>query len=326
MGLLFTTFYVGLDVGRYGVEGVKLRKKGKTVEIVKSVSIPYENKAFDGESIKDEGEIILALGKAKIELNIDIEDYIVSSIFPDRILFRKFELPVMPKDQALNAVKFQIVKELSISPEEITVEIETSQKNVSSLDISSLIVKSEDISNFNALFFKASLPFPDILDAGYFKFLYLLGDDFFDDVSIVIFEDISSTYVELFKDRHLIGIDSVMGGTDGTEDLEEEMLHAHYVELSDKVQNLVKMMLSRYSMADVVVKKAALVSEITQHLSVWKKSALAFDIAKSVSTYDELVKIKERKELMAYSLALRGVNDNSKHKLLQKKNSKNKTA
>ncbi len=324
MGLLFTTFYVGVDVGRYAVEGVKVKKKGKAVEIVKSVLVPYENKAFEGDSIADEGEIALALGKVKNALEIDIEDYIVSAIFPDRILFRKLELPTMPRDQALNAAKFQIVKELSISPEEITVEIEANQKALSSMEISSFIVKNEDISRFNNLFFKANVPFPDVLDAGYFKFLYLLRDNFFDGVSVVVFEDISATYVELFQKKRLIGIDNIMGGTEGTEYLDEEELASHYEELSDKVQNLVKMMLSRYSMAEVNVKNAVLVSEIRQHLTMWKKVMENFEIAEDVKSYDEAAIVK--KPLIAYSLALRGVNENSKHKFLQKKDSKGKTA
>ncbi len=324
MGLLFGNCYVGLDIGRYKVEGVKLKKKGKNLEIVSSFVSTYKNKAFDGEALIDEGEIALALGKIKAALKIDIEDHITTALFPDRILFRKLELPAMPKDQAANAAKFQIVKELSISPEEITVEIESRQKNVSSLEVSSFIVKVEDISKFNGLLFKAGIPFPDILDAGYFKFNYIIKEELLKGILFIAFEDISSTYVELFKDGWLVSIDSLSDGSEGVDELDEESILSHYVELTDRVQNLTRMMLSRYSMADEVVDTFIFISEKKKNLDFWKKGILKFDMAKRIIPYDEAVNVNKNLPLAAYSLAIRGVSENSKGKLLQKKSSKGK--
>ncbi|WP_036222914.1 hypothetical protein [Mesoaciditoga lauensis] len=325
MGLLFSNYYVGLDVGRYKVEGVKLRKKGKEVEVVSSFSVPYENKAFDGENIVDESEIAIALGKTKMALKIDIEDHITTALFPDRILFRKLELPTMVKEQAMNAAKFQIVKELSISSEEIAVEIEAKQKDISSLDVSSFIVKVEDVSKFNSLLFKAGIPFPDILDAGYFKFNYIMKEEFFKGILIIAFEDISSTYVEIFKDNWLVGIDSVTGGSEGLEKLDEISILSHYADLNDRIQNLVRMMFSRYSMADMVADHFIFISELRKNNDFWAKAINNFEVAKEIVPYEEAVTVDKNLPLAAYSLAMRGVNENSKGKLLQKKGSKGKT-
>jgi hypothetical protein len=324
VGLFFSNYYVGLDIGRYKAEGVKVRKKGKEIEMISSFSVPYENRAFDGETIADESEIALALGKIRAALKINIEDHITTALFPDRILFRKLELPVMPKDQAANAAKFQIVKELSISSEEITVEVEVKQKDVASLNVSSFVVKVEDISNFNSLLFKAGLPFPDILDAGYFKYNYIIKDELFKGVSFMAFEDISSTYVELFQDDWLIGIDSVSVGSGELDELDEESIISHYVDLNDKIQNLMRMMLSRYSMSDAVVEHFIFTSELMKNTNLWKKAMDDFGIAKNVISYDEAITVDKNLPLAAYSLAMRGVKENSKSKLLQEKSSKSK--
>ncbi|WP_456398942.1 hypothetical protein [Mesoaciditoga sp.] len=326
MGIFFGDYYVGLDVGRYKAEGVKLKKSGKKIETVGSITVPYANKAFDGEIIADESEIAVALGKIKMALNINIEDHITTALFPDRILFRKLELPIMPRDQAANAAKFQIVKELSISPDEINVEVEVRQKSMAALDVSSFVVKVEDISTFNGLLFKAGLPFPDILDAGYFKYNYLVRDKFFKGVSFVVVEDISSTYVELFKDDWLIGIDSIPSGSEGLEELDEDMILSHYMDLNDKIQNLARMMLSRYSMAEVVVENLIYVSEFMENVHIWEKSSNNLNLAKNVLPYDKVIVENSNLPLAAYSLAMRGVKENTKNKFLQKKGSKSKAS
>ncbi len=321
---LFTSYYVGIDIGRYGASGVKLKINGKKTKLISSTSILYRKEAFDGENLSDESEILHALGMIKASLKINMEDVIVSSLFPDRILFRKIELPKMPEQQISNAAKFQIVKELSISPDEITVEVDTRQKVPNLLDVSVLVVRNEDISKFNSLFFKSSLPFPDILDAGYFKFGYILKDELFEGVTFVVFEDVASTYLELFKDRVLMGIDNVIGGS--KELLKDgQNANSHYQELSDKIQRLSKMMLSRFSMSDAEVEHFIFTSEMEEHLDVWHNVLGNFQMAKEVLMHREAFNISLDVPLGAYSLAIRGVTDNYKDKFLPKKGKKSKT-
>ncbi len=319
---LFASFYVGLDIGRYGVSGVKLKKNGKKVELVSSLSIPYKKKVFDGESLSDESEILYALGVIKTSLKIGIEDVMVSALFPDRILFRKIELPTMPVQQISNAAKFQIVKELSISAEEITVEVDVRQKDLNSFDVSAFVARNEDISKFNSLFFKSALPFPDILDASYFKFNYILKDELFKGITFVVFEDIASTYLELFKNGVLVGIDNVIGGSE--EILDGQNVNLHYQELSDKIQRLSKMMLSRFSMSNMDVDYFIFTSEMEEYLNVWQDALVNFEMAKKVLAYEEALNAEIKAPLGAYSLAIRGVTDNYKNKLLPKKSKKSK--
>ncbi len=322
---LFTNFYVGLDIGRYRIDGVKLKKKGKKVKLISSASIPYTGKVFDGENLSNESEILHALGMIKSSLKIGIEDLIVSALFPDRILFRKIEIPRMPLQQISNAAKFQIVKELSISAEEITVEVDVRQKDLNLFNVSAFVVRNDDISKSNTLFFKSNLPFPDILDAGYFKFNYILKDELFKrGVTFVAFEDISSTYLELFNNGMLIGIDNVTGGSeeifkDGQD------ANSHYQELSDKIQRLSKMMLSRFSMSNVDVDHFIFTSEMEGYLGVWRDALTNFQIAKETLVYKEALNTKVEAPLGAYSLAMRGVMDNRKNKLLPKKGQKSKS-
>ena len=319
---LFTDFYVGLNIGRYQVDGVKLKKSGKKMKVVSKVSIPYKKKPFDGESLKDENEIVIALGNAGSALKINMEDVISTALFPDKILFRQIEIPNMPVQQVPNAAKFQIVKELSISPEEITVDVDVNRSmNSSNLLISAFVVRNEDISKFNTLFFKSALPFPDILDAGYFKFNYLLEDHLSKGLTFVVFEDISSTYMELFKDGKLVGIDSVLGGTEGiTDDTDNDGIKSHYMELSDSLQKLSRMMLSRFSMSNEKIDSVICTSEFEKYIDVWCEILKELQIAKKTFSYPEIVNLELDVPLNAYSLAMRGVLDNSKTKFLSKKN------
>ncbi len=321
---LFTSFYVGLDIGRYKVSGVKLKKNGKKVELVSSLSIPYKKKVFDGESLSDESEILYALGMIKTSLKIDIEDVVVSALFPDRILFRKIELPIMPVQQISNAAKFQIVKELSISAEEITVEVDVRQKDLNLFDVSAFVARNEDVSKFNSLFFKSGLPFPDILDAGYFKFNYILKDELFKGITFVVFEDIASTYLELFNNGVLIGIDNVIGGSEEISD-NGQNVNSHYQELSDKIQRLSKMMLSRFSMSNMDVNYFIFTSEMEEYLNVWRDALVNFEMAKKVLAYKEALNAEIKVPSEAYSLAMRGVTDNYKNKFLPKKSKKSKS-
>ncbi|MCL4408267.1 MAG: hypothetical protein M1521_06505, partial [Thermotogae bacterium] len=70
---IFSTFYVGIDIGRYKIEGVKIKKSGKNVQLINQVSVPYSTKVFDGDEIVDENEIILSLGKVGKTLKVDVE-------------------------------------------------------------------------------------------------------------------------------------------------------------------------------------------------------------------------------------------------------------
>lgn len=318
---LFTNFYVGLNIGRYQIDGVKLKKSGKKIDVVSKVSIPYKKRPFDGETLENENEIIITLGNVGTALKIDIEDVISTALFPDRILFRQIEIPNMPIQQVLNAAKFQIVKELSISPEEITVEVDVSTNmNTPNLVISAFVVRNEDISKFNSLFFKSGLPFPDILDAGYFKFNYLLEDRLSDGLTFVVFEDISSTFIEFFKDGKLVGVDSVLGGSESIIDsTDSDDIESHYRELSDSLQKLSKMMLSRFSMSNEKVDSVICVSELGKYTDLWRDILSEFQIADKVFSYSEIVEPKIDVPLNAYSLAMRGVMGDSKAKLLSKK-------
>lgn len=320
---LFTNYYVGLDIGRYRVDGVKLKKDAKKVELISSLSIPYKKKVFDGEELIDEGEILYALGMIKTSLKINIEDVIISALFPDRILFRRIEIPTMPVQQISNAAKFQIVKELSISADEITVEVDTRQKDLNLFNVSAFVVRNEDISKFNSLFFKSGLPFPDILDAGYFKFNYILKDELFKGITFVTFEDISSTYLELFKNGVLIGVDNVIGGSEEILD-NGQSVNSHYRVISDKIQRLSKMMLSRFSMSDMEVDHFVFTSEMEKYLDTWRDTLDDFQMAKEVFSYREALNAEIKAPLGAYSLAMRGVTDNHKNKFLPKKGKKSK--
>ncbi|GEM_PF-1449658 len=318
---LFTNFYVGLNIGRYKIDGVKLRKSGKKIEVVSKVSIPYKKRAFDGETLENENEVIITLGNVGTVLKIDIEDVISTALFPDRILFRQIEIPNMPMQQVLNAAKFQIVKELSISPEEITVEVDVNTSmNSSNLVISAFVVRNEDISKFNSLFFKSGLPFPDILDAGYFKFNYLLENRLSKGLTFVVFEDISSTFVEFFKDGRLVGVDSILGGTESiTDSTNSDGIKSHYRELSDSLQKLSKMMLSRFSMLNEKVDSVICVSELEEYSDLWCNILAELQIADKAFSYSEVVDLKIDVPLNAYSLAMRGVMGDSKAKFLSKK-------
>ncbi len=316
---LFTNYYVGLDIGRYRIDGVKIKNGGKRTEIISKVSIPYKKNPFDGETLEDENEIITTLSGVGNALKVDIEDVISSALFPDRILFRQIEIPKMPKRQVLNAAKFQIVRELSISPAEITVEVDTNV-NDSNLTVSAFVVRNEDITKFNSLFFKSGLPFPNVLDAGYFKYNYLIEEQLSEGLVFVVFEDISSTYMELFKDGNFVGVDSVLGGSESmVNDIEIDEVKSHYRELSDNLQKLSRMMLSRASMSNEKVKSVICISEFEEHIDTWRDILMEYQIADETFSYFDVVNLNFDVPLNAYSLAVRGVMGNSTVKLLPKK-------
>lgn len=318
------THYVGFDIGRYGVGGVKVKKNGKKTDVVSQTYIPYEIRAFDGETLVDEGELVVAMSKVGEILKINVEDFIVSALFPDRILFRQIKLPNMARQQVINAAKFQIVKELSISPEEITVEVDTNAAAEDDM-LSVFVVRNEDINRFNSLFVKAALPLPDIVDAGYLKFNYLLEEKFPAGVSFVAFEDGASTYLELFKNGKLIAIDSIAGGADDIFDADEISVGLHYSQTNEELQRLLKMMMSRHSMSNEDVKTFICVSEMKKYNEFWFESAKDFNLAEETIEYGAGFGIDPVFPMGAYNLAIRGVFRDAKIEFLQKKAAKNKT-
>ncbi|MGC8545251.1 hypothetical protein [Athalassotoga sp.] len=307
---IFSTFYVGIDIGRYKIEGVKIKKSGKNLQFINQVSVPYSTKVFDDDEIVDENEIISSLGKVGKTLKVDVEDFIVTSIFNDKVLFRQMKMPKMTKkNQIIDAAKFQIVKELSISSANITVDVDVLQET-DNLSVSAFIVRNEDIEKFKNFFFKANLPMPDILDAGYFKFNYLVEKKLGSGISVLAFEDNASTYIQIFKDGRFIVIDSIPMGTAEFEEDNPAAENIHYLQLSDEVQRLVRMLISRQSL-QMPVNNVICVSEKMGHVDEWVKNLKEADMG-NISSYCDFAGLKKDVPAGAYSLAMRGVLQNAK--------------
>ncbi len=316
---LFSTSYVGIDIGRYKIDGVRITKNRKKIEISSQFSIPYSKKVFDGEELIDENEIIMALSKIGKMLKVTIEDFLITALFPDKTLFRQIKFSQLPgKSGIMDATKFQIVKELSIPSDSITVDIDVGPKNGDQLDILAFVVRNEDIERLNNFFFKAGLPLPDIIDAGYMKFNYLIEDRLKDGISFLTFEDNTSTYLEFFKDGRFLAIDSTNGGADDLQDKNEVGVKVHYLQISDDIQRLAKMTLSRYSMSNEAIKRVICISEKIDYIDIWAgilKEA-GFEEAKS---YREFLELGDKILLGAYNLAMRGEIESGETKFLQKK-------
>jgi Tfp pilus assembly PilM family ATPase len=307
---IFSTFYVGIDIGRYKIEGIKIKKSGKNLQFINQVSVPYSTKVFDGDETVDENEIILSLEKVGKTLKVDVEDFIVTSIFNDKVLFRQMKMPKMTKkNQIIDATKFQIVKELSISSANITVDVDILEET-DNLSVSAFIVRNEDIEKFKSFFLRAGLPMPDILDAGYFKFNYLVENKLGPGISFLAFEDNASTYIQLFKDGKFIAIDSIPIGTNEFEENNPSAENIHYLQLSDEVQRLVRMLISRKSL-QAPVNNVICVSEKMEYVDEWVKNLKEADIG-NVSSYCDFVGLKKDIPAGAYSLAMRGVIQNAK--------------
>jgi Tfp pilus assembly PilM family ATPase len=315
---IFSTSYVGIDIGRYKVEGVRIKKDKEKIAITSKFSVPYSKKIFEGEELKDENEIISALNKTGKNLKLNIEDFIVTSIFPDKTLFRQITLPKMPnKSQIINVVKFQIVKELSIPSENITVEVDVEELEQQE-SVAAFIARNEDIEKFKSIFSKALLPLPDIIDAGYMKFNYLVEEKIKNGISFITFEDNTSTYLELFKDGKFLAIDSTGGGADDLKDNNDVDAKIHYLQLSDEIQRLGRMMLSRYSLPSDNLKRIIFVSEKMDYVNIW--SDLFKDVGLGESkNYKEFLNLTDDIPLGAYNLAVRGALESAKIKFLPKK-------
>ncbi len=315
---IFSNFYVGIDIGRYKIDGVKIKYNGKRSEIIAVNSIPYSKKIFDGDELVDENEIINGLQEIGRSLKIDIEDFITTAIFSDKVLFRQLKMPNMRnKKQIIEAAKFQIVKELSISSSNITVDIDLTGKG-NELNISAFIVRNEDIEKFKSFFVRANLPIPDILDAGYFKFNYLLEGKIKYGLSFFAFEDSMSTYLQIFRNGKFLSIDSITGGS---EELREENItdaRVHYLQLSDDIQRIARILISRYGLSNENIENFVCISEREEYLNEWVESLKEMDLGK-VSNYYDFVSLKRDIPAGAYSMAMRGALDNAKSKLLHKK-------
>ncbi len=302
---IFSTFYVGIDIGRYKVEGVKIKKSGKKLQLISQTSIPYPTKIFDGDEIINENEIILSLAKVGNALKIDVEDFIVTSIFNDKVLFRQMKMPKMTqKSLIIDAAKYQIVKELSISSANITVDVDI-LKETDDLSISAFIVRNEDIEKFKSLFLKANLPMPDILDAGYFKFNYLVENKLGSGISLFIFEDNTSTYVQLFKDGKFIAIDSISVGTSEFEENNLVPKNIHYLQLSDEIERLARLLISRNALQEPL-NNVICASERMEYVDELVKNLKEASMG-NVSCYIDFVDLKKDIPAGAYSLAMRGV-------------------
>lgn len=301
---IFSNFYVGIDIGRYKIEGVKIKKSGKKLQFIGQVSMPYSTKVFDGDEMIGENEIVLSLAKVGSALKIDIEDFIVTSIFNDKVLFRQMKMPKMTKkNQIIDAAKFQIVKELSIPSTSISVDVDILEGE-NDLSVSTFIVRNEDIEKFKNFFFKANLPMPDILDAGYFKFNYLVESKLGSGISFLVFEDNASTYLQLFKNGKFITIDSTSMGTADFEsnDVSEDI---HYLQLSDEIQRLSRILISRQSFQESV-NNVICVSEKTDLIDRLVRNLKEADIGNVVG-YADFVGLRKDIPAGAYSLAMRGV-------------------
>ncbi|WP_161848204.1 type IV pilus biogenesis protein PilM [Athalassotoga saccharophila] len=312
---IFSNFYVGIDIGRYKIDGVKIKHNGKRSEIIAVHSVPYSNKVFDGDELVNENEIINGLAEIGRSLKIDIEDFITTAIFSDKVLFRQLKMPNMRnKRQIIEASKFQIVKELSISSSNITVDVDLLGEG-NGLSISAFIVRNEDIEKFKSFFVRSNLPIPDILDAGYFKFNYLLEEKVRHGLSFFAFEDSMSTYLQIFRNGKFLSIDSVTGGSEElNNDIDARM---HYLQLSDDVQRLTRILISRYGLSNENIENFICISERNEYLNEWVESLKEMDLGK-VSDYYDFVSLKREIPAGAYSMAMRGALENAKGKLLHK--------
>lgn len=314
---IFSNFYVGIDIGRYKIEGVKV-KSGKRSEIISSYSFPYARKVFDGDELVDENELINKLQEIGTALKIDIEDFITTAMFSDKVLFRQLKMPkISKKSQIIEAAKFQIVKELSISSSNITVDVDLINEE-NDLSVSTFIVRNEDIERFKNFFLRANLPIPDIIDAGYFKFNYLLETRLGEGISFLVFEDSLSTYLQLFKDGKFLSIDSINGGADDLKEGNSIDAKVHYLQLSDDVQRLARILISRYGLSNENISNFICISERNDYIGEWVESLKEMDLGK-VSTYYEFNSLDKAIPAGAYSMAMRGVLKNAKNKFLSKK-------
>lgn len=266
----------------------------------------------------DENEIVSSLVKIGKELKINVEDFIVTSIFSDKVLFRQTKMPkIEKKSQIIEATKFQIVKELSISSSSITVDVDVTNED-NNLNVSSFIVKNEDIERSKSFFSKAGLPEPDIIDAGYFKFNYLMEDKLGPGLSFFALEDSTSTYLEFFKDGKFISIDSVSGGIGEISENNSVDAKVHYLQLSDDVQRLSRIFLSRYSMQNEFINTTICASENMEYIEEWISALKEADVGQ-VKNYFDFVGIDKNTAAGAYSLAMRGAIQIAKVKFLHQK-------
>lgn len=280
--------------------------------------MPYSKKVFEGDELIDENEIISSLVRIGKELKIDVEDFIVTSIFSDKVLFRQIKMPkIEKKSQIIDATKFQIVKELSISSSSITVDVDIANEG-NNLNVSSFVVRNEDIERLKSFFSKSGIPVPDIIDAGYFKFNYLIEDKFGPGIYFLVLEDSVSTYLEFFKDGKFISIDSVSGGSDELRENNPVDAKVHYLQLSDDIQRLSRMLLSRYSMQNEFINTTICASENMKYVDEWISALSEADIGQ-VKNYFEFVDIDKNMALGAYNLAMRGAAQIAKVKFLHKK-------
>ncbi len=312
---IFSTFYVGIDIGRYKVDGVKIKKSGKKLQLISQASIPYPTKIFDGDEIINENEIALSLSKVGNALKVDVEDFIVTSIFNDKVLFRQMKMPKMTKkSQIIDAAKYQIVKELSISAANITVDVDILRES-DDLTVSAFIVRNEDIEKFKSFFLKANLPMPDILDAGYFKFNYLVENKL-TGISLLVFEDGTSTYIQLFKDGKFMAIDSINVGTNEFEENNLVPRDVHYLQLSDEIERLSRLLISRNALQGPL-SNVICTSEKMEYVDELVKNLKETSIGDNVINYVDFANLKKDIPPAAYSLAMRGV-VNAKNQFLPK--------
>ncbi|WP_428006953.1 hypothetical protein [Athalassotoga sp.] len=314
---IFSEFYVGIDIGRYKIDGVKIKHNGKRSDIIGVHSVPYSSKVFDGDEIVNEDEIINGLVEIGKFLKIDIEDFITTAIFSDKVLFRQLKMPKMRnKKQIIEAAKFQIVKELSISSSNITVDVDLLGEG-NGLSISTFIVRNEDIEKFKSFFVRSNLPVPDILDAGYFKFNYLLESKINHGLSFFAFEDSMSTYLQIFRNGRFLSIDSVTGGSEELRENNAVDARVHYLQLSDDIQRIARILISRYGLSNENIENFVCISERDEYLNEWVESLKEMDLGK-VNDYYDFVSLKREIPAGAYSMAIRGALENAKSKFLHK--------
>ncbi len=221
-------YFTGIDIGQSGIRIAEIERNRDVLSLNKLISTEYEEELIKEGMIVDPEKMANLLNDL-LDSNGISRRYVVSNIFPERILARRVQIPQMPYEEIRNALKYLSVEELPFDIEEVDMDYsvvgELERDGELSLDVVIFVTKKDTLSSIVSILKGAKIKNLMIIDIEYLALLYTLDLDLNEGENNVLLRmGKYSTDVCLLKGDNVILVRNMpYGGEEMTRRIMEEM-------------------------------------------------------------------------------------------------------
>jgi len=202
---LFKHFVVSVTTNQFRVTAMRCKLKGRKL-------LPIAYKTVNLEAVSDEQTVVKAFKNAASKISPDPEDYVVTDIPLNEVVFRRFEVPAILVEQGRGrrknseALKLHVANEMGIDPSSFLVHPVSISAAGDKRRVLMVVVKQETISRWVMNMTTGGFPEPDVLDVSLLKWFYVLDWANMDASFILVMIDMDYTMVSIFLNKHLYNL------------------------------------------------------------------------------------------------------------------------